>query len=102
MVVAIKNKKTGRLVTGTDYRYFPHRQICDNENKPPLLFVVNNEWQIKRLESEWLQRQIGNDYELVDAYITINTEEDYDRKQIEKRCIEFRRKVEQEWKIQGD
>ena len=101
MVVAIRNKNTGRLVTGTDYRYHPHHQICD-ENKPPLLFVINNEWQIKHLEGEWLNRQIGNDYDLVDIEIIIHTEHAYDRKQIEKRCKKHRKEVEEEWKTQGE
>lgn len=38
---AIKHKQSGRLVTGTDFRYSPHRQIC-SEYHSPLLFTGYN------------------------------------------------------------
>lgn len=38
---AIKHKQSGRLVTGTDFRYSPHRQIL-SDYQSPLLFTVYN------------------------------------------------------------
>lgn len=33
----IRNKRTGKIVSGTDYRYFPRHQIYADEFRPPLL-----------------------------------------------------------------
>ncbi len=38
---AIKHKQSGRLVTGTDFRYSPHRQIL-SDYQSPLLFTGYN------------------------------------------------------------
>ena len=35
---AVKHKATGKLITGTDFRYPNHRQII-SEYQPPLLFT---------------------------------------------------------------
>ena len=34
---AFRNKRTGKLISGTDYRYDPPHQISSNEWRPPLL-----------------------------------------------------------------
>ena len=41
MFYAIRNKKTKKYITGTDYRYFPHHQRT-NPYLPPLLFTEFN------------------------------------------------------------
>lgn len=40
---AIRNKKTKKLVSGTDYHYNPVRQIYANTTRPPLLFDLIDE-----------------------------------------------------------
>lgn len=37
MLYVIRRKKDGALVTGTDYRYYPHHQILKYPTKPPLI-----------------------------------------------------------------
>ena len=34
----VQNKKNGKLVSGTDRRYNPQRQIYADEFRPPMLF----------------------------------------------------------------
>ena len=37
----IKNKRTGKVVSGTDYRYYPHHQRYADEYHPPLLLPMD-------------------------------------------------------------
>lgn len=38
-VYAIRNRKTKKLVTGTNYNYSPHRQIYRSDTQIPILFT---------------------------------------------------------------
>ena len=60
---AIRNKKNGKYVTGTDYRHYPPRQILCEE-RPPKLF------QDITVETEINCRKINlNRYEVVPVVI---------------------------------
>lgn len=39
ILYAIRNRKTKKLVTGTDYNYSPHRQKYKSDTCVPLLFT---------------------------------------------------------------
>jgi len=52
---AIKHKKTGKLVTDTDFRYHPPRQILSNYDSPLLLTDYN-------LTSELQRRKVSARY----------------------------------------
>ena len=55
MFYAIRNKKTKRYITGTDYRYYPPHQRT-NAYFPPLLFTEYN------LYREIMHRKISSRY----------------------------------------
>lgn len=53
---AIKRKKDGKFISGTDFRYNPPRSIFANEFKPPLLIAEYN------ISSTLLYRHINRKY----------------------------------------
>lgn len=53
---AVKQKKSGRLISGTNYRFHPHRQILSDDFSPPLLFTG------KQLLGELKHRTVSNRY----------------------------------------
>ena len=61
---AIRNIKTGKYVSGTNYRYRPPHQISANEWRPPLLFAPRNLLTQIRLHSINMKR-----YEAVKVYM---------------------------------
>ena len=45
----IKRKKDGKVVSGTDFRYYPYHSRFANEFSPPMLFTEHNlDLEIKR------------------------------------------------------
>lgn len=61
---AIRNKKTGKYVSGTDFRYSPPHQISASEYRPPLLFAP------KEVLIQIRHRSINTKrYELVTIYM---------------------------------
>jgi len=77
---AIINKKTKKFVTGTDYRYNPRRQFTSRNAALTWGYAFE-------VETEFLIRGCGEDYEIVDVLIEIigrvdNIEE---RKRIEQK-----------------
>lgn len=63
---AIKHKGTGRLVTDTDFRYHPPRQILSNYDSPILLTAYN-------LTSELQRRKVSTKYYTV-VKVTVEEE----------------------------
>ena len=59
---AIRNKKTKKWVYGTDFRYFPHHQRTSNEQ-----VLTYSDYTCA--ESDFLHRQCGNDYKIVQIKI---------------------------------
>ena len=39
MYYAIRNKRTGKYISGTDFRYHPPHQILESAYRPPKLFT---------------------------------------------------------------
>lgn len=62
---AVKHKKTGRFITGTDFRYCPPRQILSDYNSPLILTGYN-------LMSELKHRKVSMRYYTV---VTVTVEE---------------------------
>lgn len=50
--LVIQNRRTKRLVSGTDFRYWPRHQIYADEYRPPLLLPVD-----PKIHSSELQRR---------------------------------------------
>lgn len=64
---AFRRKKDGRLVSGTDFRYYPHHQILATEDRPPRIF---SKLEVK---SEILRRGINlKHYEIVEVKIEVS------------------------------
>lgn len=62
---AFKNIRNGRLVSGTDFRTYPHRQILADKYHPPRL-ITDKRWE----ESERLHRGISSKtYKLVEVEV---------------------------------
>ena len=60
-----KNKRTGKYITGTDYRYNPRHQIMF-DHKPPLMVYDDEFCHGRLIETEVLCREISlKQYELV-------------------------------------
>lgn len=71
MYFAIRNKKTKKFISGTDFRYSPPRSLMANEYSPPMIFTTLN------LREELKRRKINlKRYEVVlitiNPYYTIN------------------------------
>lgn len=67
----VRDRKTGRLLSGTDFRYNPPHHIFASEYRPPLLLSVNP----KINSSELRRRNIRlNRFELVRISLRIGTE----------------------------
>ena len=65
MYFAIRNKKTKKFISGTDFRYSPPHCIMTDEYSPPMIFTTLN------LREELNRRKINlKRYEVV--VITIN------------------------------
>lgn len=66
----IQRKEDGRLVSGTDYRYYPRRCIMSNKYRPPLLIPTDD----SILEGELKRRMINlKRYKVVSVEIILNT-----------------------------
>lgn len=44
----LKNKRTGKLVTGTNFNCHPHRQVMNPYSPPLLISNLNLEFEIKK------------------------------------------------------
>lgn len=65
MYYAIRNKQTGKFISGTDFRYRPPRQIPVSAYRPPMLFTGHE------LLAEIEHRKINLDrYEVVAVEVT--------------------------------
>jgi len=67
-IYAIRSKRNGKYVTGTDFRVFPTRQIL-YEGRPPLIFngiMISCEVKRRRINLKY--------YEIVPVDIVVNEE----------------------------
>lgn len=72
MLYAVRRKKDGALVTGTDYRYFPRHQILQYPTKPPLILSDYDGDIPECVENEIKCRGINlKYYEIVPVEITL-------------------------------
>lgn len=62
MLYVIRRKKDGALVTGTDFRHFPHSQILRYPTRPPLIISDYDGNLPESLESEIKNRCINLKY----------------------------------------
>ena len=61
---AIRNKRTGTWLYGTDYRYMPHKQRTSEDRAQT--------WETREdAEYEFRHRQCGKDYEVVPVRIEV-------------------------------
>ncbi len=65
-VYVIKNKKTGKLVTGTDYRYHPPHQITDGGE---ILVYMDK----PQAENDFRLRQCGKNYKVVEMGLLLDS-----------------------------
>lgn len=66
--LAIRNKKTGRFVCGTDFNYSPPRQIYATEYRPPILLCCDS----KIYSSELKRRGIRlKNFDLVKVWVVV-------------------------------
>lgn len=62
----IRNKKTGKFVSGTDYRYHPPHQITDSSRR---VLLYGNKSQA---ENDFRYRQCGVNYEIVGVEVYLS------------------------------
>ena len=62
MLYVIRRKKDGALVTGTDYRYYPHHQILKYPTKPPLIISDYDGELPESIQAELKHRGINLKY----------------------------------------
>lgn len=62
MLYVIRRKKDGALITGTDFRRFPRRQILQYPTRPPLIISDYDGGLPESLESEIKNRCINLKY----------------------------------------
>lgn len=68
---AFQNKRTKKLVTGTDFTTFPRRQICDEES-PPMLLTKEEITLYDKLKFTTRQRHINfSTYNLVECELSV-------------------------------
>lgn len=69
---AIQNIKTGKFVYGTDYRYYPRRQLTSRNRMLTYEFI-------QQAESDFFHRHCGKDYRIV-VLKTVEVKRVLDRK----------------------
>lgn len=89
---AFQNKKTKKLVTGTDFRYFPNKQLFCEYNAPVLLSDKEVNELKYALENELHKRMINlKNYDLVECELSVV-------KRVTKKEIDKIIKGENKWK----
>ena len=72
MYYAFRNKRTKKLISGTDYRYNPPHQIAASEWRPPLIISAAHK---NILEATILNRRINlKRYEVVEVDVVLTKE----------------------------
>ena len=64
MPYAIRNRRTKKFVTGTDYRYFPPHQITSVD----CAYIYEDEWDAIQGKNI---RDCGKDYEIVPVRVEV-------------------------------